>query len=577
MSDRPRFTPFRSALAALGLAASVASAGGPVDLPKLGSNLDQVNDWSTMIPFADLFKTSRPWISGNSATWQWDDGRPLDVDADGWVRSLLPNQVARTLMLVDDTTLRVGAGRWVVTYDGTGDMDYANGVTLVASAPGRDVIDIRAQSGGGLFLYIYATTPGNHIRDIRILPESLADAPETPTFHPDFLARLGSYRVLRFMDWGNTNLTDVAHWSDRPKEGDARWSTERGVPLEIMCDLASETCSEPWFNIPHLADDDYIRQAAELIHARLVPGLRVWVEHSNETWNGIFDQAWYVQEQGLAAGLSTNAWQAGWFWHSRRSVRIFEIFSEVFGGERELVRVMGGFVTVPWGNEQALEFEDAYLHVDVLAIAPYFGHEWGTDNLAQTRNMTVNQLLNAIRTQSVPATMALVTQNKQLAEQYGVGLVAYEGGHHLNAPQLGYNDAVHAKFHAAARHATMGQIYSEYLAQWRAITGSTFVNFTLCGRLTPWGCWSVLEWITQPATPREQALIAFGADEPAPGCGLSPCPADLDGDRAVGPLDLGRTLSAWGSADPVADLDDNGVVDGADLFVALAAWGPCPG
>ena len=234
------------------------------------------------------------------------------------------------------------------------------------------------------------------------------------------------------------------------------------------------------------------------------------------------------------------------------------------------------FQTVPWGNEQALAFEDAYLHTDVLAIAPYFGHEWGTDRVAETRNMTVTQLLNKLRTVSLPWVMDLATQNKALADDFGVGLVAYEGGHHLNAPQLGWSDPVHAKFHDAARHATMGQIYAEYLTQWRAITGGTFVNFTLCGRFSPWGCWSVLEWITQPPTPREQALVAFGADEPAPDCTASPCPRDLDGDRTIGPLDLGRVLSAWGSADPSADLDASGSVDGADLFLVLAAWGPCP-
>ena len=38
--------------------------------------------------------------------------------------------------------------------------------------------------------------------------------------------------------------------------------------------------------VPHLADDEYVREAAELIQARLEPGLRVWVEHSNETWSG---------------------------------------------------------------------------------------------------------------------------------------------------------------------------------------------------------------------------------------------------------------------------------------------------
>lgn len=560
----------------LALTTLLLAATAGADLPRLGSNLESINDWGTSLPFLDLFKTSRPWISGNSATWQWDDGRPLDLDADGWVRSLLPNQIARTLMLVDDTTLQVGAGRWVVTYQGTGDIEYTNGATLVSSSPGRDVIDIQARSGGGLFLYIYATTLADHVRNIRIVPEAHADDPSPPTFHPDFLARLGSYRVLRFMDWANTNETDLARWPDRPEPSDARWSTARGVPLEIMCDLANETCSEPWFNIPHLADDDYIREAAELIHARLAPGLRVWVEHSNETWNGIFPQAWHVQQQGLAAGVSTNAWQAGWFWHSRRSVRIFEIFCEAFGGERELVRVMGGFVTVPWGNEQALEFEDAHLHTDVLAIAPYFGHEWGTDRLAETRAMGAPQLVEALRKESMPWAIGLAAQNRAVADAFGVDLVAYEGGHHLSAPQLAASDPVHGLFHDAVRSEGMAALYAEYLDAWRDAGGETFVNFSLCGRFTQWGCWSVLEWITQPSTPREQALIAFGAGEPAPGCGATPCPADLDGDRAVGPLDLGRLLSDWGAANLTADLDGNGDIDAADLFLVLAAWGPCP-
>ncbi|MGB5683566.1 MAG: hypothetical protein WBM47_17095, partial [Polyangiales bacterium] len=63
----------------------------------IGSNLAGVVDYSTDMPFVDLFKSSRPWISGSDE--KWDDGRPLDLDEYGWVRSLKPGQVARTLML----------------------------------------------------------------------------------------------------------------------------------------------------------------------------------------------------------------------------------------------------------------------------------------------------------------------------------------------------------------------------------------------------------------------------------------------------------------------------------------------
>ena len=54
------------------------------------------------------------------------------------------------------------------------------------------------------------------------------------------------------------------------------------------------------------------------------------------------------------------------------------------------------------------------------------------------------------------------------------------------------------------------------------------------------------------------------------------CPADLDGDGAVGILDLLVLLSAWGT-DPGGppDFDNDGTVGILDLLTLLANWGPC--
>lgn len=59
-------------------------------------------------------------------------------------------------------------------------------------------------------------------------------------------------------------------------------------------------------------------------------------------------------------------------------------------------------------------------------------------------------------------------------------------------------------------------------------------------------------------------------DPPAPAC-----PADLDGDDAVGPADLAILLGAWGGKGGDADLDGDGAVGPADLALLLGAWGPC--
>ncbi len=55
----------------------------------------------------------------------------------------------------------------------------------------------------------------------------------------------------------------------------------------------------------------------------------------------------------------------------------------------------------------------------------------------------------------------------------------------------------------------------------------------------------------------------------------SPCPADLDGDGAVGPGDLATLLGAWGGIDASADLDGDGAVGPGDLATLLGLWGDC--
>ncbi|MBL9147142.1 MAG: hypothetical protein JNM94_00465 [Phycisphaerae bacterium] len=55
-----------------------------------------------------------------------------------------------------------------------------------------------------------------------------------------------------------------------------------------------------------------------------------------------------------------------------------------------------------------------------------------------------------------------------------------------------------------------------------------------------------------------------------------PCPADLDGNGAVGASDLGILLGEWNARVSPADLDQDGAVGPSDLGILLGAWGPCP-
>ncbi len=213
------------------------SAAPPTDAPRLGTNLDAVVDWGTAMPFTDLFKTSRAWISGNAATWQWDDGRPFDLDEHGWVRSLLPDQIARTIMLVDDITMRVGSGRWIVRvrrrrHDPVHRQRLADRGREHAR-PRRGAGD--ASSSGGLFLYVTATDPANHLRNIRVIPEAvdLAEQSGTPApmFTPEFLREARALRRAPIHGLGeDQQLAARVLGANGRFPTDARWSLDVGVP-----------------------------------------------------------------------------------------------------------------------------------------------------------------------------------------------------------------------------------------------------------------------------------------------------------------------------------------------------------
>ena len=79
------------------------------------------------------------------------------------------------------------------------------------------------------------------------------------------------FGTIRFMDWGATNGNPLQKWSERPTLDDARWSGDKGVPIEAMIDLCNQTRSNLWMTLPHLADDDYIKRAAESVKTRLAP------------------------------------------------------------------------------------------------------------------------------------------------------------------------------------------------------------------------------------------------------------------------------------------------------------------
>lgn len=396
----------------------------------VGTNLSDWNDYSTEQPFLDVFKTSRAWITQAPGVWDTNEEAALDLDANGWVRSLpaatdsSPRyRTVTTLMLngADLDGVRQG-GEYVVLYDGEGTLAYSLGARKndAASRPGRDVITVDKNNSGGIQLTLAATDPrhtGNYLRNIRVVAsglvcddDPLAYCPATTDtacqrtacrtteaalsdrlFHPVFLRTLVYYKALRFMNPMGANVIDSAlpqpsQWSERATLSKARWNGQAGIPAEVAVALSNQMRADPWVNMPHRATDDYIRQFARLARASLAADRKVYVEYGNEIWNTAFSAGTWVERQGMATWPNTldSPYTKRINWHGKRTAEMCDLWrSEWAGAENRVVCVLAAQGANPWTASAALDCAlwnqaPCQAHgIGAVAIAPYFGHYLG--------------------------------------------------------------------------------------------------------------------------------------------------------------------------------------------------------
>lgn len=528
---------------------------------KLGTNLNEVNDYSPQLPFTDIFLFSRSWLtqcsvgidpgctSGNA--FDTGESASLDVDGNGWVRTLPGRSAASVYTSVAtfwDLPAQFPSKRYIVLYDGKGSIEYGIGAEKETSLSrsGRDVISVDI-SRGGILLKISSTDPdgtGNYIRNIRVVAEEDEATMSSNRFSADFLRRLTPYSALRFMDWMRTNNSVVTSWSGRAKVTDARFSTEQGVPIEIMVELSNKTNKAPWFTIPHQVNDTFVRNFATLVKDSLEHDLPVIVEYSNETWNGGFSQGAWIESEGEREwpGGSETGFTKRMNWHGKRSAEICDIWRDVFGAQSSrVVCVIATQAANSWTASEALscplwtQAPCAGHGIKALAIAPYMGDYLGQeDSYVETAGWASDgdggfsrlfeELAQGGVLSSGPGGGALaqslgwVDDNLTVANNFNVSLVAYEGGQHLVGVGNGANnDTLTGLFTAANRDTRMKTLYQSYLNGWAARGGGLFMHFTDIGAYSRYGSWGALEEIGQTTSPKYEALYEYGTGSAPPG------------------------------------------------------------
>jgi hypothetical protein len=458
-----------------------------VQSPVLGMNLSFVTYWSREWVFTNVMRQSKGWISTNTGGNPWDNGDDVDTDANGWPL-LKPDQAAATY-LYNATDGHYPGGKYICTYDGEGDIVFSWDAKASSSQPGRIEVNVNP-SDTGIYVRIENSTPGNHVRNLKLVHEDLVNHPSS--FHPLFVERLKPFKTLRFMDWQRTNTTRQVNWSDRNTPASATQAERKGVAIELLIELANELNADAWVCMPAQANDDYIRKFAQLVKDRLHPGGKVYVEWSNEVWNTQFEVHKWVKAETDNQSMSMPFFDK-WAAEARRD---FAIWTEVWGSDSDrVVRVAASQAALSWGTGKLLDRLNGQF--DAISPSTYFGLRSGEER-AMTSSTTAQDIIDVLEENIVTDNRRYYSEHGDLAREWTqtlgrhIKLIAYEGGQHL--ADGGQNKPHKNALIAAQDHPKMYDLYQQNMLEFEKAGGSANVMFNYVGRRDQWGSWGHLQY-----------------------------------------------------------------------------------
>lgn len=321
-----------------------------------------------------------------------------------------------------------------------------------------------------------------------------------------FLDRLSPFSVIRFMDWQGTNNSTLSSWEDRTLITNRSQATAHGVALEYMIQLCNNLSIDPWFCMPHQADDEFIRNFAEMVKQDLDANLRIYIEYSNEVWNAQFRQYAWVKRSGTQENQPAN--------YASFAEKVFDIWHEVFAGQEDrVVRVAACQLMNPWVAEVTLA--ELSGNVDALAPAFYFGIREKYDVLKQLgKDATAEDVMQIAQQMLRESAIVKMNAHAKLAHRFNVDLITYEGGQHILPQPAGSTPPFLEAMWDAQRHPMMYDAYSEMLESFKRINGKLFVAFNFIGKQdSPWGSWGHLDnlWQSPDSAPKYRAITDYAA------------------------------------------------------------------
>lgn len=486
------------------------------NLGLLGAGLRGIADWDRSHAFVDLMRQARKFGTVQTAY----DGLAV-LGADGW-----PVGDFGVTLMTDQAGVAGVAGVYNFSFTGHADVSTAatsatiQAVTYAAASNTTAGQILVPEGEGQLFLSFRNTGAG--IKNLKVIrPGYPLDS--APTFTREYLTALAPFKTLRLMDWLNTNNSPVKNWSDRATRAGTHYFAPNGIPWEDIIELANLTGKDIWINIPAQANDDYVRNLANLLFSTLSAGSKVYIEYSNELWNSGFSQFSYNATQARAEiaanpGSPLNYDGQGDNNGVRRTAerlkQIGDIFRAVVGTANMLTTyrpVLSGQFSNPWVQEQGLSMIEAVYgppknYFYGIAGAPYFT----LGALQNTDGLNTQQVLDALAASiNDPNVPILLEHHADNAIWYGLKYLAYEGGDDTFGAA-----SIPAK-QAAQMDPQMEMLCINYLNNWYSAGLGEF-NWFVVGASrwdTPYGTYT-LQSDLAISTPKTACVEAINAEVP---------------------------------------------------------------
>lgn len=457
--------------------------GGP---PAMGINLIGVGDTNTDFLFADMIKegfriqpppggSSAPsldangWPTGDFTAFLWDGGfNPPANKVNGTYALSFSGKAHVDAQFAFGTVSPQNNDGTTGNYDASSNTTTATVVYAQANTMALEFTNTQRSADSAV---------GSGITNIQLMRPtspgaSTSYSPDT-TFTTEIKNLVSKFQAIRFMDYSATNGNTDVNWSDRqspvgPSRGKGAW--------EYAIQLCNETGRDAYINVPATANDDYVTQLAQLfrygsdangnvytstqsspVHAPLNSNLHLYIEYSNEVWNGqfaAFNQNYNAAQAEVAAGNSplnydgqTGTYQWGWRRVGERIKQISDIFRSVFGDDAMPPNAnaqIRPLLEWQYGDgqgtaEEPLRMLDNYYnnadgqqHVPNPHPVNYF--LWGGGGAAYTSvnnpsASTVDDMYNSgFSDGTVNPSTGSVKSDVQWARAYGLHDVAYEGG-----------------------------------------------------------------------------------------------------------------------------------------------------